>query len=224
MQCSHCLANATPDGEEMSVRTFTAAIRFIQQFYPIVLISGGEPTEHSTLIELLDMARNAGMYVILLSNGEFLHNKAPKRRDRILKLVQAVQVTNDPRFYPRHVEHFAHPKVLWETNLRVVSPQGRAATNGLPTNRRYPDCFNLHSVSRAMGFAYAVPWLRNRGKFCTPSINIDGSLSAGESPFCKKIGYVTDSLDTIDHNIELMHCQRCGLVNNLNEEQRRAID
>ena len=225
MGCPHCMVDATPDGESMNVETFKVSIQFIKQFYPLMMISGGEPTEHEALIELLLIARSADMHVSLLSNGEFLHDKAPRRRDKILELVNLVQVTNDPRFYPRRVEHFPHPKVLWETKIRMVSPQGRAATRdyGLPVTSQYPSCFNLRSASRVMGFENAVLHLRILGKACTPSINIDGSLSAGESPLCKKIGYITDSCKTIEHNVRLLRCTRCGRTNNLNSEQREAV-
>ena len=224
MCCKHCMVDATPDGEHMTREVYEQTIKFIlSQGFPIILMSGGEPTDHPDIVPFIRYASNMGIYVTLLSNGEFLHDK-PEMRDAILDKVHAVQVTNDPAFYPRYVEPFHHHKVLWETQLRQVSPHGRARTNKLRTNRTAPECFNIRSLTRALGsFASARLSLIGRGKMCTPSVNVDGSISAGEAPGCTKIGYVTDDDSTIEHNIRLMRCSRCGLVDNLDREHQRAI-
>lgn len=224
MQCSHCLVEATPDGEHMTPETFVKTVLFLRkQLMPLMLMSGGEPTDHPDVISFIELALANGIETLLLSNGEFLYGDED-RRDRILELVYGLQVTNDPRFYPRYVERYEHPKVSWETRIRTVTPHGRAVTNGLAEGGRAPDCFNLRSITRTLGnFQAARLQLLARGKLCTPSVNIDGSISAGESTSCKKIGYVTDDDATITLNLKHMRCSRCGLSGNLDRTHLKAI-
>ena len=225
MGCSHCMVNASPDGTEMPTTVFGDTLRFIKaQGVPFLMMSGGEPTEHTEVLDYIDYAAREGIQTLLLSNGEFLHAKSTTFRDAVLEAVMGVQVTNDPRFYPRHVERFEHPKVAWETRIRAVSPHGRARDNGLATPRLGPECFNLRSLVRSTGSLLAArAHLITLGKMCTPSVNVDGSISAGESPSCKKIGYVTDSIETIEQNIRLMRCSRCGLIDTMSQAHKRAV-
>jgi len=204
---------------------FVATVEFIRRGgIPIILMSGGEPTEHPDLLGFVDYAKKEGLSVLLLSNGEWLHQWAPERRDELLGAVWRVQVTNDPAFYPRHVERYDHPKVYWETQLRQVTPHGRAATNRLRTGRRAPECFNLRSLTREMGTFHAARLVMiARGSMCTPSINVDGSVRAGECPECFRIGGVSDDETTLELNLRLMKCSKCGLVRNLVPEEKRAI-
>lgn len=225
MQCPHCMVDATPQGAHMSLDTFGHVLDFIRRGgLPIILISGGEPTENPYLMSFLRLTQTFNITPFLLTNGEWLHQWSPQRRDALLDAVWRVQVTNDPVFYPQHVEPFDHEKVYWETQLRQVSPHGRAVTNKLRTNRRAPECFNLRSLVRTMGtFQAARMVLVARGLMCTPSINIDGSISAGEAPECFKIGHVTDDEATIELNLRVMKCEQCGMVGNLEQNQKRAI-
>ena len=224
MQCSHCMVDATPEGKHMLPGVFADTIEFIiHHGLSFILMSGGEPTDHPDVVAYIKYAASRGVYTMLLSNGEWLHEKS-ELRDKILPLVHAVQVTNDPRFYPRKVEPYAHPKVTFETELQQVTPQGRAVTNKIPAYKRAPECFNIRSLTRYYGsFMMARMALVAQGKMCTPSVNIDGSISAGESPFCHKIGNVTDPTEVLDENLRKMRCSRCGLVNNLDHKHKRAI-
>jgi len=223
MGCTHCLVEATPAGEHMASETFEAVVRFVlAEGFPFLMVSGGEPTDHPSIVEFIKHAVSEGLYTLVLSNGEFLHGNE-KRHEAILEAATGVQVTNDPRFYPRRVEPYEHPKVAWETHIRMVSPQGRAKDTGL-ADKTIPECFNLRSLVRSgMTFQAARLTLAGRGRFCTPSINVDGSISAGEAPSCKKIGYVTDDDATITHNLREMRCQRCGLTAKLDSRHKQAI-
>lgn len=224
MGCPHCMIEATPDGEHMAIKTFARAVAMAVAIGDrAILVSGGEPTRHPSLLDFLWLVQTAKLYTVLLSNGEFLHADE-EYRDKVLSVADMVQVTNDPRYYPRHVADFKHPKVCFERSIACVSPFGRAVTNNIASPRQSPHCFNLRSLARATGsFVAAVQHERAMHKMCTPSINPDGSISAGEGRYCTKIGTVFDSFDTIDKNVCSMTCSKCGLVENLAQNYKRAI-
>jgi|APSaa5957512622_1039677.scaffolds.fasta_scaffold78916_1 hypothetical protein len=225
MGCSHCMVDATPEGEHMAFSTFLQCLTFACKIgSQMVFLTGGEPTLHPELVGMLGLIRDKGLQPLLTSNGLFLSEMTVKERDDILGGVDSVQVTNDPRYYPRRVERPAHPKVYYEDTLRMMSPFGRAVTNGLECTRLAPMCFNLRSAVRQIGgLSESLLFLRGHGKFCTPAINVDGTIVAGEAPSCHPIGTVWDELETIAANIRTMTCAKCGLVDNLTPEQRGAI-
>jgi hypothetical protein len=213
----------------MTREVFAKAMDFVVRLgFPLVQLSGGEPTEHPELLDFLDFVKevfaplNGKSLCGLLSNGMFLEDQA--RAEEILKRVTLVQVTNDARYYPKAPPIVAHPKIVYEDKLRTLVPLGRAAKNGLADSGQAPQCFNLRAATRQLSsFHKAALILRSKGKFCTPSINVDGSISAGESPLCTKIGTVDDDFDTIEMNLFRMTCNNCGQVNNLSQDLKRLI-
>lgn len=224
MGCPHCLVDAKPDGKHMTIETFKQALLFASYHgYGILILSGGEPTDHPDITHLLDLAAVRRMHVSLLSNGQFLYED-PGRREYILNAVDMVQVTNDPRYYPVTLQRYDDPKVKWETRVQQMVPLGRAKTNNLPTDRFSPSCFNLRSATRQLNsFSHAIAVLRSRGKLCTPSINIDGTLAAGETTFCSTVGTVWDDELKIRNHIRDLRCDRCGLLRNLPEQYQKAV-
>lgn len=226
MGCSHCLADSKPEGEHMNLETFAKVLEFTIYFerinYPAVKISGGEPIEHPQLLTLAEMAAKRGVLTILLSNGMFLEDK--ELTETLLEHFTVIQITNDPRFYPVQVPHVKHERIIFETHIPTVSPFGRAAVNNIPTNREGPTCFNLRSFVRyTRSFEKALNGLRYSNKFCIPSINIDGTIVAGEAPSCYPIGTVDSEEGELMHAIYNMTCEKCGLVNKLSHEQRVAV-
>lgn len=211
----------------MTKETFvTALAKFRELRDQMLLVSGGEPTDHPDVVDFLEYAQREGYPVLLLSNGMWLTDPAfdDAKRQRILDLVMCVQVTNDPRYYPRRIEQVQHPKIAYETHIRQLSPFGRAKTNGLATTRQSPLCFNLRSFARSYkSLTQAIIMQRMRGSFCTPSININGDILAGESTSCCPIGNVTDSVETLDAGIIGLKCNKCGLVDGLSLQHRQAI-
>jgi hypothetical protein len=94
----------------------------------------------------------------------------------------------------------------------------------MKSTRKSPMCFNLSSVVRHLNnFNDGVLTLRHNGKMCTPYIEIDGSILAGESKFCKKIGTIDSTGDELVHNILNMKCNYCGLEDNLLDIAKNAI-
>jgi hypothetical protein len=256
MGCCHCLVDAHPEGAHMSWDTFVASVAFQvqleQQHAPAVLmLSGGEPTEHPQLLEMLEyldqlpqpafdtkMVKVRRM-VFLLSNGLFLSDD--KLREEVFRHDVLVQVTNDARFYPQRLpphqrnwqEHWSGSRLCIEEHLRMLVRLGRAknpyfaplAPGPEIEWRKTPMCFNLRS---ATGYYRSLPQalaaLGKRGYWCSPSINVDGSIVAGEAPSCTKIGDVTENPILIGSRLCAMTCARCGLVHNLNHQEKRAIN
>jgi len=216
---------ANPDGEHMSLETFAKVLGFVVR-YPleVLMISGGEPLDHPDFFKMVEMAKECELPLILiLSNGMFAED------DELLEKVKAlelpVQITNDPRFYPKRVKRIDHPLFTYEDTLRVLTPLGRAKDNDVNIDGRFaPMCFNLRSIVRSLGsFSSALLYLRQSAKFCTPSINVDGSIVGGESPTCYKIGTVESTEEELVENLLSVDCNRCGLEDGLEDKYREAI-
>lgn len=223
--CSHCMVDASPKGAHMSARTYADTLDMLTRLGdPVLMLSGGEPTDHPDILPFVEMAVRKGFYVMLLSHGAWLHQFPTEKRDALLELVSSVQVTDDPRYYPTRIERFMHPKVGYETHLRMLAPFGRARTAGMPHTQKTPACFNLRSATRSLGdFPVGLALLRHKGKFCCPSVDPYGILHAGETPSCHAFGLVTDSFAMLTRNLSAMSCNDCGLRDNLTPAQKAAI-
>jgi hypothetical protein len=232
MQCKHCMIDASgPDGQHMTRETFEQTVDFAIRCNSVVLlISGGEPTEHPELLTWLDeivlpLARKNILLPTITSNGLFVGNTP--LREAILARNIPIQITNDDRFYPRNldlVEHLLKDSMLMvEKRIRVVFPCRRTREAGIAINRVSPLCFNLRSATRQLGLTTAIPYLAYQMRVCSPSVNIDGSVRAGESDTCHRIGHVTDTVDAIEIAVRTMRCQRCGLEDDLAPQYKAAI-
>jgi hypothetical protein len=58
---------------------------------------------------------------------------------------------------------------------------------------------------------------------CSPSISSDGTIVAGETSNCFPIGNVHSTADQVTRALVSMSCNKCGLVDNLTQEQKIAI-
>lgn len=223
MVCNHCMINAGPDGKHMERSIYEQTIRFIKSTsFPLIMITGGEPTLHPQLIEFIELAEKEKIKVIILSNGTFVEDE--ELRNIIIKMGVTVQITNDDRFYPRKVPIWKNPNFYYEDRIRQVSPFHRAVTNKIEIDRQSPLCFNLRSLCRSLrDFTLALHGLRLTGKMCTPSVNIDGSFAAGESNACSTFGTVYDNNLTLTNNLNNLKCGKCGLYKELEPEYLRAI-
>jgi organic radical activating enzyme len=221
MGCSHCMVNANENGTHMDMETFKVALGFTILCDMHFFISGGEPTSHPQFIEMLEFICNLNLpffNVLIISNGMFLEDK--KYADKILDFEIPIQITNDDRFYPKRVKVVKHPFLAYVDRITQVSPFGRAIKNKLEITQKYPACFNLRSIAQKSDtFRDIIMNLRSHAlKFCKPSINVDGSLSAGENPSCQKIGTIYSTDKELVDNIRAMTCNACGLYKNLSDE------
>lgn len=244
MGCSHCQENSTPAGEHMSEKVFLAALDLTRRLEadahaigcpPHVLLSGGECTEHPDFVKFLDITIQQEFFPIVITNGMWLDDK--KLRDQILRPEWQhifIQVTNDPRFYPTAPPTWDDPRVKYVPEISVLIPLGRAAGKrkllqlGVPL-KHAPSSFNFRSATRSFGsVTKAIAMLRARtmsgfSGWCTPSISTDGTLVAGESNQCFNIGNVLSTPEEVTKAVIEMRCNKCTLVDNLTQEQKRAI-
>jgi hypothetical protein len=217
------MEDAKSVGEHMSLETFRKTLVFIEHIYSgrrIILVSGGEPTDHPQIQQILNELKDWN--AILLSNGLFWSDT--KTREMILAYNIPIQVYNDPKYYPLKVEPINHPRVLFADKINLLSPIGRARNLNEPAGRMSPLCFNLRSACKTLkDFSKAVMLLRMKGKICSPSIDIHGNIVAGESRFCHKIGTIDSSFDELLQNTLHMSCNKCGLEDNLSSLYKNAI-
>lgn len=241
MGCNHCMENSTPAGEHMPLDMFDQALEFTKRIEqaayqvgcpPLVLVSGGECSEHPDIIEILDRVEQAGMMPMMITNGMWLEDDDLK--SQILKPDRRiyVQVTNDNRFYPTAPPDSDDPRVTRVPNLTLLVPLGRAANRSFkePQQRKYPSSFNLRSATRALGsFEHAVALQRVRAMGgssgqCTPSVSENGDVLIGETRFCYKIGTINSTNDELTQAVlEMGSCNRCKLEDQLSMEHKRAI-
>lgn len=228
-RCNHCMImGSSPKGEHMTMETFERALAFIRRTQTrVLLVSGGEPFEHPQVFKmaerLKEMALEDIFFVSFASNGHFAFDDNKMRQVETMGI--GVQVTCDHRYYPRLVprEKFSSQQFTFEDTLRTIFPCERSEASGIPTNRTNPLCFNLRSATRSLGYIVGTTMLALKGRVCTPAINIDGTVVAGEADTCHKVGTVDSSLGELNDAICNMRCNRCGLGNNLSQLHLDAI-
>jgi hypothetical protein len=228
------MEDSTPDGEHMTMDTFKQVLDFALNLNPLILlISGGEPTEHPMLFDFLDLIeqekikRNIELAICITSNGMFI-NKGKEYFDKLVSYPDvSIQVTNDKRFYPTRIEVPTHPKISYETELRILEKLGRAKDNwdelhkkgNMPRRRIAPSCFNIRSICNSFSqngkysFRDVILFLVMHHKFCQPMIDIDGTIRIGETRYCYPVGNVHNSCENIIDNIASADCNNCGFSN-----------
>ena len=228
MGCSHCMIDASsPDGEHMPMAVFKKALSFARDAGSLGLIlSGGEPFEHPQLEEMVALAQKTAAVTIIATNGLFTLDS--EKLELAKRMSAFIQVTNDPRYYPKRIDESKlkdMPNVSVESTIRIMYGCKRSRAAGYEPTRLSPFCFNVRSASRKLGFSAAISILERAGKFCSPSINADGTIVAGEADTCYGLGNVReDSVSDVDRRIRGMNeCNRCGLMNNLGDEHIDAI-
>lgn len=240
------MEESTPAGQHMTEETFHKALRFTARVEqkawaagvpPLVLLSGGECTEHPDIIEFIETVMDVGLLPVILTNGWWLANA--DMRESLLRPEWPnihYQVTYDPRFYPKALpEKVVDKRITYIDSLTLLLPLGRAkrkpgmsAATNLPL-KKAPSSFNLRSLARSLqSIEDAVVMLRARAAsglagHCIPSIADNGDVMAGETRNCFKIGTVDSTNAELTKALIDMRCNACGLVDNLSQEQKRAI-
>lgn len=230
MGCNHCFQDSNPKGEHMTKDIFKRSLDFIKQLNPsILLISGGEPTDHPLFFEFINDL--LGVFkkeqLVIISNGQFLNDS--EKRKKIMGLKIQVQVTNDERYYPtKIITDYNYKNLIIERHIPTLYPQGRAVTNNLnaPQGVTAPKCFNIRSIClrNASALQMAIRLLEGYGKFCTPLIGEDGKVYVGESVLCTSVGDVDTPLAEILKNIRNLKCNKCGMEDKLSSVHRSIIN
>ena len=105
MGCSHCLNDSNPEGEHMSLDTWAKCVQHIQDTgSKVVLISGGEPTEHPYWNTIVEEACYKFWQVVVTTNGMWINtDKEAVMLDILRKHYNcSVQITSHSSYYPRH--------------------------------------------------------------------------------------------------------------------------
>jgi sulfur carrier protein ThiS len=237
MNCNHCFDNASPDGKHMNFDTFRDSLKFISKSSAkMILLTGGEPSEHPQFIEIVELLKRKmerPELLIIASNGMFLHNKEYTKE--ILSLGIQIQITNDKRFYPQSVPVIEHENLCYINEIQHLFPLGRAVTNNLSMDDMevklvYPKCFNARSIIRSghiTNFQDLMEFYETRlQKFCIPSIDVSGGVHIGEADECFQIGTVTSNLKSMFNRIKSMEigdCNKCGLEENLKGDYLKIL-
>lgn len=239
--CNHCMEDSTRRGAHMSEETFRKALAFTRRVEhlaaaagcpPMVLLSGGECTEHPDIVRFVEIVVAEGFWPFLITNGMWLGNaelRAALLRPEWPNLL--VQVTNDDRYYPQRLPvKIEDRRLIYSERIPGgLLPLGRAARKVDELKMKGPSSFNLRSMTRQLGsVTKAIALIRLRAMAglngqCTPSISDRGDVMAGESRNCFRIGTVDSSEEELTRALVEMRCNRCGLVDNLTPVQKRAI-
>lgn len=238
--CLHCGIDASgPDGAHMDRETFQAALALSTRLQVLVrLLSGGEPTLHPDFIDYVKAAKGLGGMVLIASNGHFLKNyQYTKAIYALCDRETHIQITTDKRYYkegPTLSPLPAPAQVTLIDEVPTIFPCRRVRENKLTSTCRSPHCFNLRSAIRhmhkkglpaAQALAAGIMFLeRQHTRTCAPSINVDGTVRAGEMDTCHCIGTVQDSLETLATNLLNMECNHCGLYEALSNFHKTAIN
>jgi hypothetical protein len=228
MECTHCFENSSIDGEHMTNEVFKQAIKFLKQFnLSILFISGGEPTMHPKLFDIINILKKQfNCKIILLSNGIFLNNK--KYLEQLIKTNIQVQITNDPRYYKKKIIKFKHKNFKYVDNIgNEIIPLGRAI------NHQY-DIFD--TTPKPLCYCFRHVFLKTQdmnltniylsevyNKYCSISINNKGKVFISECSQCKPIGGIYDSIEYFNIKIKNFKCNNCGLYYNIPIEYRNEI-
>lgn len=240
MACNHCFINATPKGKHMDFKVVMQSVTLANKLgVKALLISGGEPTDHPNYFDIIDYVKfNYSGQVIVISHGLFIDDK--EYREKVFGQYKDVmfQITNDKRYYPKQLNRITagnierkHKNVsfIWKIGGELY-PQGRARKHmGITDDTakvKGTRCFNLRSIVNSVmepSIAEAISMLELRGRFCTPSININGSIAMGESNQCPETATVTESIDLITQRFKESQCNDCGMLNKLPKTHKDAI-
>ncbi len=223
-RCRHCaMEQVGPEGAHMELELFEACLDFARRIdSPVLILSGGEPTMHPGVLAFI---KRAGLTftVVLASNGYFLEDEELAQELKAISnpLPYLIQVTYDPRYYTHPLPQ-AGLSYLPE-KVHSIFPCARTREAGIKSTIKYPACFNLRSLTRFGGLRFAQRHFNTLGRFCVPSVDVDGTIHAGEFDGCHAVGHVTDPLEKVEQAIQNMCCDNCGLTKNLLPDQRRAL-
>lgn len=237
MGCSHCMSDCKPDGQHMSVQTFSDALDFMLKYaIPTWTFSGGELFEHPDILELLSVIENkwSRKYPItFITNGRKLaqdrqiYDAIANLQSKCGKKNILIQVTDDDRFYPVKL---TDKEKYWLNKLnaiidtvpgdpsdrnRCLYPQGRALENFSEENwyTIAPKCINarLLPLQGVNSIHTLVLTLLSNNKVCTPVIAPDGSIKLGESALCPPVASIYDTESDIIQKIKNCKCTQCKI-------------
>ena len=239
MGCFHCLSDCNTDGSHITEEQFIDNLNFAYKLISgvpgqVLIVSGGEPFEHPNIKGLLEIlggySKRTYAPIIIATNGHKLANdrglydwyrEFAKKYPRIL-----TQVTYVKEYYPKeltpnnkyYLGKIKNCGVVDDIREIFLYPQGRALDLPSPNwNTKGPKCVNLRLLANQVNtlsfksIVGVMPQI-NQGKFCTPRINIDGTISLGESRLCPPIGTIKDSDTELFVKTMKCRCSKCSIA------------
>lgn len=241
MNCSHCMSDCKPDGENMTLEVLEDTLKFMRRNrIPTWTFSGGEMFEHPQILDVLKLiefywSTSPDKYPLtFITNGRELvrnrdiYNAVSDLQGRYSKKLVLIQVTDDPRYYP---DLLTSKEKYWLSKLgaiiepvpsnpndkdRCLYPQGRALINHPDSkwNTIGPKCANCILITKqqpSISFSGIVNTLLAHGRVCTPVIAPDGSIKVGESALCPSVASIYDSDSEIISKISKSECRACKI-------------
>ncbi len=211
MGCSHCMQNSLPEGAHMPPGVFVKAVKFAERSNAhVILITGGEPTEHDDFESMVSTCCLKFMMVGITTNGMWIDDA---EKVAMLKRLFAkydnltMQVTNISKYYPKAVDtqrikSLFGDKVAFETEHLNLMALGRAAM--VPELIKESEgslgtmsCFSSALISAQLPYQLAIANMESRGKFCHPLVDYRGYIHWSESCLCPSFAHISDSFDDI---------------------------
>ena len=236
--CIHCCNDSKPSDQHMTLDTFKQALKFSNEYDKFNLngneIAGGEPTEHPQFFEFIDTYYefyNLDKPLTVASNGHFILEHSDEIHSYLDKYPSLIfQITYDNRYYPKKLDitkrALRHKRIMIVTEIGKLYPQGRAITNNLKVsdNIMCPPCLNLKLAYEQISkksLSDILVNMRLLHKFCTPSIQYDGSIAFGEYDCCPSYCTIYDSEETILKHIVSFDCNNCSEAMDIFEEKMK---
>lgn len=235
MGCPHCLQCATPDPQHMSWEHIERSRDFDRWAgAQVVLLSGGELTEHPKWTHAVDLFASSGfLRVILPTNGMWIGTSKEDEMFALLRTHQNIrlQVTSVPGLYPLHkqtlegVSRFKlrlrdaglKRRLSFETKIESMIELGRACDHepsrkaAQEDPRKTMSCLSSAVVSAQVMFKDAIKVMEPRGVVCHPLIDWQGNLHWSESWLCPSFASIDEEFEEIGRKAhEWRPCGKCA--------------
>ncbi len=235
--CSHCLVNATNEGNDAGLKVVNAVIKMVKRYnIRCLVVTGGEPTIHHNffkVLELLLQKLSKECFIVVATNGSFLDN--PSFIIKYIPLIQKyhfyTQITAVPNLYEnaeKTIKEFNAFKLVFPNeserfeiikDMKVIDNYGRAKGKdfsflGDLYQRKSTNCHNVFMIRRETenfdDFFSLYQHLSSDN--CKPRIDSSGDIFAGESIECVKIGNIlSHDMKSIFSKLKNSSpCEKCG--------------
>lgn len=212
MGCSHCMSDCKKLGEDFDLDNLNEFANFFKVMgFRVLNISGGEPTEHPDLEEIINQLANKchPTVITLISNGDFLMCK--EKTEAVLRLMKShpnltIQITSIQKWYRNYdyisknqddIEAMLGPgRVFFETEkIRQMRPLGRALSSPeamdavAETHQGFTACANAYLMAQqTVKLKNFASNCLHAHKFCTPLVGPDLNVYMSESMLCPSVG------------------------------------
>ena len=230
MGCGHCLQCSTPRAQHMDRQTWLKALSIAKlSRVNMVMISGGEPTDHPDWFRMVEEACKRFHIVTIATNGLWLLDKVKMNYvEGLLKKCRNlyVQVTSVEGIYPRYeavkaayekaIEERKLPRTVLHDGEIHIKALGRAAKNEpyvtqAKSSLGTTSCFLSAVMASQLPYLQAVHELEMLGKPCHPLIDWKGGMHWSESCKCPAFASVYDTFLDIQRKAHAWRpCRKCA--------------